>query len=335
MSSLHEKIAEQLNKILIGENEVPGWMTYGHTILCQKDVSKGNAVENCRPITCHPLMRKLLTGIIAEEMYTYLEWENLLPNEQKGCKLKSRGTKGQLFIDKKVLKDCRKRHTNLAMAWIDYKKAYDLVPHSWIKEFMELMGIAEDVRELLEKSMKQWKLSLASNGNELGDVKVNRGIFQGDSLSPLLFVFCMIPISLVLRTVKAGYEWGKKGFSLNHLLFIDDLKLYGKSEEQIDSLVRTVHILSTDIGMEFGIRNCGIILLKRGKIVRSQGIQLPNGETMKEVEQEGCTYLGIVELDNIKENETKEKTIKEYKRSLRLILKSKLNGKNKITAINT
>ena len=129
-------------------------MTYGHTILCQKDVSKGNAVENYRPVTCLPLMWKLLTGVTAEEMYTYLEGENLLTNEQKGCKRKSRGTKDQLLIDKTVLKDCRKRHTNLAMTWIDYKKAYDLVPHSWIKECMELMGIAENVRELLEKSMK-------------------------------------------------------------------------------------------------------------------------------------------------------------------------------------
>ena len=101
------------------------------------------------------------------------------------------------------------------------------------------------------------------------------------------------------------------------------------------SPLRTVHILSTDIGMEFGIRKCGIIILKRGKIVRRQGIELPNGETMKEVEQEEYTYLGIVELDKIKENEMKEKTIKEYKRRLRLILKSKLNGKNKITATNT
>ena len=56
---------------------------------------------------------------------------------------------------------------------------------------------------------------------------------------------------------------------------------------------------------------------------------------MKEVEQEGHMYLGIVELDKIKESEMKEKTIKEYKRRLRLTLKSKLNGKNKITAIHT
>ena len=75
--------------------------------------------------------------------------------------------------------------------------------------------------------------------------------------------------------------------------------------------------------------------MKRGKVVRCEGIKLPNNEVMKEVEKEGYTYLGIVELDKIKENEMKDKTIKEYKQRLRLILKSKLNGRNKIKAINT
>ncbi len=73
-------------------------------------------------------MWKLMTGTITDEMYEYLENEHLLPDEQKGCRRKSRGTKDQLLIDKTILKDCRKRHTNLAMAWIDYKKAYDFVP---------------------------------------------------------------------------------------------------------------------------------------------------------------------------------------------------------------
>ena len=50
---------------------------------------------------------------------------------------------------------------------------------------------------------------------------------------------------------------------------------------------------------------------------------LPNNEVMKEVEKEGYTYLGIVELDKIKENEMKKKTLKEYKRRLRLILMGK------------
>ena len=176
---------------------------------------------------------------------------------------------------------------------------------------------------------------MTANGEDLGEVNVKRGIFQGDSLSPLLFVLSMVPLSLILKKVNACYKWGKKEYKLNHLLFMDDLKLYAKSEEQTNMLVRTVYVFSTDIGMEFGIKKCGILTMKRGKIVKSEGIKLPDGEVMKQVGQEGYTYLGIIELDKIKETEMKEKITKEYKRRQRLILKSKLNGRNKVTAINT
>ena len=150
--------------------------------------------------------------------------------------------------------------------------------HSWIKECMQMFGIAENVRNLLENSMEQWKSLLTSNGEDLGEVDVKIGIFQGDSLSPLLFVLCMVPLSLIRRKVNAYYEWGKKEYKLNHLLYVDDLKLFAKSEEQIDTLVRTVHIFSTDIGMEFGMKKCGILTKKRGKVVKCDGIKLPNNE---------------------------------------------------------
>ena len=104
-------------------------MTHGLTVLCQKEPQKGNTGENYRPITCLPLIWKLLTGAIAEEMCNYLEREKILPEEQKGCKRGSSGTKDQLLVDKAVLRDCKKRHTHLSMAWIEYRKAYDLVPH--------------------------------------------------------------------------------------------------------------------------------------------------------------------------------------------------------------
>ena len=62
------------------------------------------------------MMWKLLTGVVAEEMYDYLEQGELLPEEQKRCRRGSHGTKDQLLIDKSVLKDCKKRHTNLSVA---------------------------------------------------------------------------------------------------------------------------------------------------------------------------------------------------------------------------
>ena len=85
------------------------------------------------------------------------------------------------------------------------------------------------------------------------------------SLSPLLFLLDVVSFSLILKKLNACYLWVKKEYKLNHLLFMDDLKLYAKSEEQEKTLVGTVHVFSTDIGMEFGIRKCGILTTKRGK----------------------------------------------------------------------
>ena len=94
------------------------------------------------------------------------------------------------------------------MAWIDYQELYDMIPHSWISECLELFGVFENTKKFLVNRMNRWKLELTSNGVSLGKVGIRRGIFQGDSLSPLRFVLCMVPLSLVL--VKFHYKFGDK-----------------------------------------------------------------------------------------------------------------------------
>ena len=332
-SSCHQRIAKQFNELLMGEEEVPEWITCGKTVLCQKDPRKGVAVDNFRPISCLPVMWKLLTSVFADSLYEFLECNDVLPVEQKGCRRGSKGTKDQLLIDKMVLRDSKKRHTNLAMAWIDYKKAYDMVPHSWIVECLDMVGCADNVRSFIERSMKLWKCELYAGDTVLGDISISRGIFQGDSLSPLLFVVCLIPLTMVLHEVKAGYELKGKG-RINHLLYMDDLKLYGKTKEQVESLVNTVQLISKDIGMEFGVAKCGMLVMKRGKVIECEGIMLPGGEVVKVIEDEGYRYLGVLEKDDIMVMRMKEKVMGEYYKRLRLILKSKLNGRNKIMGIN-
>ena len=158
LSNLYKRIAVQINTLLMGDESLPAWMTHGLNVVCQKEPGKGNALENYFPIICLPFMWKLLKGVLAEGMHNYLEQEKLFPEEQKGCRRGNCGTKDQLLIDKTMFKDWKKRHTNLSMAWIDYKKAYGFVPHSWINECMKLFEIVDNVRNVLKKSMEQSKL---------------------------------------------------------------------------------------------------------------------------------------------------------------------------------
>ena len=230
-------------------------------------------------------------------------------------------------MDKAVLKYCKRRGTNLAMVWLDYQKAYDMITHSWISECLEVLGVAENTKNFLVNSINKWKLELVSNGLSLGNVEIWRVSFQGDSLPTLLFVLCMVPLSLILRKVKFHYEFGDKKTRINHLLFMDDLKLFAKSNNQIDSLVNTTYTFSENIGMEFGIKKCRVLVLKRKKSdkVNSRGLNLPNGKLMKTIDEEGYQCLGILKYDQVKEKEMKMEFVRECKTGLRLILISKLN----------
>ena len=83
-------------------------------------------------------MGKLLSGVIADLIYGHLDQQKLLPEEQKECRKRSRGTNDLLYINRAVIREVKSRKKNLAMVWIDYKKAYDMAPHSWIKECLDL-----------------------------------------------------------------------------------------------------------------------------------------------------------------------------------------------------
>ena len=120
--------------------------------------------------------------------------------------------------------------------------------------------------------MQSRRTVLFSGKNKLGKVNIRRGIFQGDSLSPLLFVVALIPITIILRTVKQGYSFGKGKGRLNHVLFMDDLKLYSSNDNGIDNLVKVVKIESGDIRIQFGFDKCAVLKMKRGKQDHCDGI---------------------------------------------------------------
>lgn len=332
-TSLHEVLTEALRGCL-KRGEVPSWMVKGRTVLIQKDLAKGKVVSNYRPITCLPLMWKLLTGIFAEKIYDHLLMNNLLPVEQKGCRKRSRGTKDQLLIDKAVLKEARVKKRCLAMAWIDYRKAYDMLPHSWIIETLGMIKVAKNIENLVRGSMPEWKTMLTANGEMLGEVEIKRGIFQGDSLSPLLFVVAMIPLTLLLRREAMGYKFGREGRKINHLLFMDDLKLFGRDKEEVDKLCEVVHGFSHDIRMEFGLDKCAVLVLKTGRQTECEGIELPDGKKIEEADERGYKYLGVLEGADMKKKEMKEIVRREYFRRVKAVAQSKLYAGNMMRAVN-
>lgn len=337
--STHSHIAKFFNKFLNEPQSMPSFLTRGRTYMLPKDEDTKNPAKY-RPITCLTTTYKLLTGILTDRIYGHLERYGILAEEQKGCRRKAQGCKEQVLIDSVIVAPGRKLHT----AYIDYKKAFDSVPHSWILQVMEIYKIAPQLIEFLSHAMKKWEtvLILRLNGMDplqTSPIRINRGIFQGDSLSPLLFCMAMNPLSTILNKVRGPKVSRKKDEQcrLTHLLYMDDIKLYGNNDKTLKELLRLTEEFSADVGMEFGISKCRIRITRNGKPSEDESRFLcSTGEVIEGMEDdETYKYLGFLQSKVLEHQLIKTKLQKQFKSRVRRLLKTKLNSKNLCKAINT
>jgi len=110
------------------------------------------------------------------------------------------------------------------------------VPHSWIIKSLQLIEFNNKVIAFTKKAMTYWRtrmhLHVENELIETEDIKI-RGIFQGDSLLPLLFYICLIPVTEQLNRLNTGYKGHITKTKISHLLYMDDMKLIAKSEEEL------------------------------------------------------------------------------------------------------
>jgi hypothetical protein len=205
------------------------------------------------------------------------------------------------------------------MAWNDYQKAFDRVPHSWIIKSLQLIGINNKVISFTKKVMLHWRTRMCLHAEQKliqkEDIKIKCVILQKDSLSPLLLCICLIPLTEQLNRLNTGYEEHTTKTKISHLLYVDDLKLIAKSEEEFQRQIQTVKNFSDDIHMEFGLEKCAKVTLKTGKLIFSQNLVIDNNREIQELEQ-GKTYkyLGIEESEGIQHQQMKDRLKQEYNR---------------------
>ena len=182
-----------------------------------------------------------------------------------------------------------------------------------------------------------WKTTLVLNTVEktlnAGDVNINSGIFQGDSLSPILFCVTLIPLSKLLNNTGYGYKIYDN--TINHLFYMDDLKLFANNDQQLKGLLNILKQFSDDIRMEFGLDKCAKAAFFSGKLLKAKNITLDTITIIKDLEPEdNYKYLGVTEGDVIQHSSMRKKIQKECFRRVTSILRSELNARNRIDAIN-
>ncbi|CAK1595297.1 unnamed protein product [Parnassius mnemosyne] len=333
----HAVLARQFQEAL-DQKSLPSLFTTGITHLVPKDRDTIDP-SKYRPITCLPTIYKTLTSILSARITRHLNSNQVMSRAQNGCRGGGRGTKEPLLIDAVIGKVVKRNRRNLSAAWIDYKKAFDSVPHTWLERVLELYKVDCTVRDFLGQCMGQWSTILCHLGERMtaaeNHIRIRRGIFQGDCLSPIWFCLSLNPLSTLLEGSGRGFQLRRGGTKVTHLFYMDDLKLFASSRSHLMELLNITCDFSNSIRMELGTDKCAVLHVERGRVANSEGIDLSmpiNIRTLSEAET--YRYLGMSQNIGVDEAGMKQSVCDVFYARLTKVLNSLLSGVNKTHAYN-
>lgn len=261
-------IITNLFNIIIKEQSVPEQWTKSNIILLYK---KGDPkdIENYRPISLLPSLYKLFSQCILSRISTIIDSNQ--SEEQAGFR-RGFSTVDHIQTLESVIEKYKEFQRPLYLAFIDYQKAFDSISHNSIWEALKVNNIdgtyCNLIKNIYERSTS--RVSLETNGPE---IKIKRGVKQGDPLSPKLFI-------AVLEMIFKKLKWKKLGILINgeylsHLRFADDIILFSESISQLENMIQHLQSESASVGLEMNLQKTKLMTnsLKSPIKIRNENLE--------------------------------------------------------------
>ena len=197
---------------------VPTLWKCSRTILFPK---KGDMLkcENWRPISLQNTIAKIYTGVLEMLLRECINNHGILSPNQKGF-MNTPGTIEHDYYVHAKIRQARRKGQSLYVCSYDFKDAYGSLNHSHIRNTLEQLGFEENTIGMLLSSVEKAPFFIGMNRQQSRCIQQNRGVKQGDPLSPLLFNLCIEPLS---RRLSAIQQRQQDDSAYNHLMFADDL----------------------------------------------------------------------------------------------------------------
>lgn len=338
-----------VNKHLTSGDPLPqDWITNGRIILLYKTGSRSDPA-NYRPIACLNTCYKILTGFVTAYLQKYVTERCVLATEQRALQKGVWGCTHALLIDQTLIADAQNQNQwPISVGWIDYAKAFDSVPHSYINWLFRVVQVPKPLRRFLKCLMNSWKVKYEAKSpkgktERSSFLRIRSGVLQGDSFSPLLFCLAMVPISHALNNTNKGYQTAfgkltKTQLTMSHQFYMDDLKLYADSEESLKELLRTVETISSAISMKINLKKCAVANYVPKRLQQEEGKKEgpPKYDEISHLEGgQSYKYLGMDQEFTSRElltwDRAEEKVIGKFKK----IWSSDLTYQQKVDTYNT
>lgn len=263
---LAKPLTKLFNMIIESASTPKQWSESNIILLYKKGDSKD--ISNYRPISLLPTIYKLFSSVIEKRIGQILD--NKQPIEQAGFR-KGYSTTDHIHTLEQVIEKYQEFQRPLYIAFIDYQKAFDTISHSAIWRTLLTQNVNQRyiniLKDLYEKSQSRVQLD-----NVGPPIKIERGVKQGDPLSPRLFI-------AVLESVIGNLDWNNlginvKGNYLSHLRFADDIVLLSDNHKDLQYMISTLHRASKEVGLEINLSKTKAMTNNRPETIKLEDVEI-------------------------------------------------------------
>lgn len=251
-------ILGKIYNILLYANYFPECWKINRTTLIPKVGKDARDIKNWRPITIGSMMSRIFSSLIDSRLRAIVQ--NHI--RQKGFTSEN-GCKQNVVLLAEAIQRCKASKGGV-VSILDISKAFDTVPHSAISAALLRKQIPSRIAKYVGKMYDGCSTMIRTNEQKSIQVRIRRGVKQGDPLSPLLFNLCIEKLIGDIEEETKGLEISANR-SIAILAFADDLVLLGEDEVQAQEQLSMVSAYLEKLNMSLSTNKCGTFQIKATK----------------------------------------------------------------------
>lgn len=221
-------------------------------------------LKDFRPISMVGCIYKIIAKILAQRIKKVMP---TLIGETQSVFVMERQILDGALVANELVSWAKKNMKEIVLLKLDFQKAYDSISWSFVDHMLDLLGFGLRWREWIKQCLTTALVSVLVNGSPTTPFKMERGLRQGDPLSPFLFVIAIEAYNQIMkraigRNLFQGVDLGSEGVNVSHLQFADDTLVYCPAKRKfLTNLRRILDCLQLLSGLKINYSKSALIVL--------------------------------------------------------------------------
>ncbi|KAI5703877.1 hypothetical protein M8J76_001061 [Diaphorina citri] len=260
-------LLSMFNRIM-QEEIIPKYWT---KVIIHMIYKKGNPEDptNYRGISLINTVTKIFTSILEKRISTWAEEAGILDEGQAGFR-KRRGCRDNIFnLYAAIAINIREDKSKVYACFVDYKCCFDSIHHQTLWNKLFRTGVSGKCIRVIKQMYENSTVSVRTEMGETSEVKMNKGVMTGDSLSPLLFILFISDLCDYMKSKDIQGIPIDREHNVIALLYADDLVLLSNKEEELQKMLNVLEEYCNLNKLEVNVEKTKIVVFRRKGKLRS------------------------------------------------------------------